>query len=340
MFYFRILTAFVAFFCSLSVGFAESSGKKTISKLFAAPASKATAATVRVRCDNKDTVLGTVMDRKGLILTKGSELRGTISVRLADGTDNDAKLLGYHEPTDLALLSIEGADLSELPKLAESKDAKVGNWIAVTTLDPEPIAVGVVSAGNRRLYMEENVIDNLNKGFLGISALGSESGDADGVVIGSVEPGGGAAMAKLKRGDVILSVAGKSVKQFEDMKKILDKYKPGDTVKILIRREEVEKEYSVRLVKKAQFDRGALQNTLAGDLSARRTGFPSVIMHDAAIKPSDCGGPLVDLDGNILGINIARAGRVETWTLPAEVIKPVFADLKAGKYAAAKDDKK
>jgi len=50
------------------------------------------------------------------------------------------------------------------------------------------------------------------------------------------------------------------------------------------------------------------------------------------IKPSDCGGPLVDLDGKILGINIARAGRVETWALPAEVVTPILKELIDGKF--------
>ena len=45
------------------------------------------------------------------------------------------------------------------------------------------------------------------------------------------------------------------------------------------------------------------------------------------------GGPLVDLDGRVLGLNIARAGRVETWALPGDVIQPIMADLKAGKYS-------
>jgi S1-C subfamily serine protease len=47
----------------------------------------------------------------------------------------------------------------------------------------------------------------------------------------------------------------------------------------------------------------------------------------------------VDLDGNVLGINIARAGRVETWALPPDVVKPLIADLKAGKFPPPKATK-
>lgn len=316
------------------------SGKKLVTKLLSTSSAKATASTVRIRCDNKDAILGTVMDKNGYILTKGSELKGAISVRLSDGSEYDAKYVGYHEPTDLALLRVDTNDLTPLPLIADAKDAIVGNWVAVTGVEPDPVAVGIVSAGSRRLYGEESLIDNLNKGFLGISAAIPDSeSEVDGVLIGNVSPGGGAAFAKLKKGDLILEVAGKTVKKFEDLKKILDKYKPEETVKLLIRRDGEEKEFKVKLVKRAKFDRGDFQNTLAGELSARRTGFPKVIMHDTSIKPTECGGPLVDLDGHILGINIARAGRVETWTLPADVIKPIYADLKAGKYPVATDEK-
>lgn len=338
----RVSMALLAFVLLGSAVRAESfeSGKKQMPKLFAATATKATAATVRIRCDNKDTVLGTVMDKSGLILTKGSDLRGSISVRLPDGSEYEAKYLGYHEPTDLALLQIDAGDLPALPAFTDVKDAAVGNWVAVPGPEAEPVAVGIISAGSRKLYGEESIIDNLNKGFLGISASARESEADEGVLISGIAPGGGAAFAKLKVGDIILEVAGKPVKKFDDMKKILDKYKPGETVKLMIRRDKDEpKEFKVKLVKKAAIDRGDYQNTLSGELSARRTGFPKVVMHDTQIKPTDCGGPLVDLDGHVLGINIARAGRVETWTLPADVINPVYKDLKAGKYPVAGDEK-
>ena len=47
-----------------------------------------------------------------------------------------------------------------------------------------------------------------------------------------------------------------------------------------------------------------------------------------------------DLDGNVLGINIARAGRVESWALPADVIDGVLKELKDGKHQFPKDEKK
>ena len=72
-------------------------------------------------------------------------------------------------------------------------------------------------------------------------------------------------------------------------------------------------------------------------MSKRRTGFPSVLQHDTALWPSDCGGPVLDVDGHAVGVNIARAGRVESYAIPAAAIKPLLADLKSGKLAPPKD---
>ena len=60
---------------------------------------------------------------------------------------------------------------------------------------------------------------------------------------------------------------------------------------------------------------------MAGPLSQRRSGFPSAIQHDSLLRPEDCGGPIMDIDGRIVGLNIARAGRVASYALPSTVVK-------------------
>jgi serine protease Do len=75
--------------------------------------------------------------------------------------------------------------------------------------------------------------------------------------------------------------------------------------------------------------RSEYQNHLGSDLSNRRSGFPQVLQHDMVIRPRDCGGPVVDLDGRALGINVARAGRVESYAIPAEAVKTLIERLKS-----------
>jgi serine protease Do len=82
-----------------------------------------------------------------------------------------------------------------------------------------------------------------------------------------------------------------------------------------------------------QSERAEFQNALGGKLSDRRSGFPLALQHDTVLRPNLCGGPVVDLDGKTIGINIARAGRVASYALPGNVIIPLLNDLKSGKLA-------
>ena len=66
---------------------------------------------------------------------------------------------------------------------------------------------------------------------------------------------------------------------------------------------------------------------MGGERSDFRDGFPSVIQTDIALEPEDQGGPVVTLDGEIIGLNIARAGRIKTYTLPSEVILELLEDV-------------
>ena len=51
------------------------------------------------------------------------------------------------------------------------------------------------------------------------------------------------------------------------------------------------------------------------------------------ISPIDCGGPLIDLEGNTIGFNISRAGRTESYAVPTSAILPLLYDLMSGNLA-------
>ena len=318
-------------------------GKRLLPKLFAEAASGAADSTARIQVDGKDAVLGTIVDKKGYILTKGSELRSsTITVKLRDGTVYDAEYVGYHKPTDLALLKIDADDLTPV-KFVGAKSAEPGNWVAATGIASEPVAVGIISAGSRKLFGMENQIENANKGYIGIM-FGVAGKDE--VEITEVVKGAAAAKAGLKPKDVLVEVAGEKVKNREHLPEILDQYKPGDKITVKVKRKLKEPSegddsevltFTVTLSPRSDMSKDDMMNLGGGGgLSGRRTGFPQVIQHDTILLPKDCGGPLVDLDGRVVGLNIARAGRVETWALPAEVIAPVLKDLEGGKYPVPK----
>ncbi len=46
-----------------------------------------------------------------------------------------------------------------------------------------------------------------------------------------------------------------------------------------------------------------------------------VFAHDAKLKPSECGGPLFGLGGDLVGINVARFSRSRSYAIPAHVVK-------------------
>jgi serine protease Do len=62
--------------------------------------------------------------------------------------------------------------------------------------------------------------------------------------------------------------------------------------------------------------------------SVRRDGFPAVFAHDVRVRPEQCGGPVVDLQGRVVGLNVARADGARTLVIPADVLREVVARLR------------
>jgi serine protease Do len=283
--------------------------------------------TVRVICENKDTALGAVVGEDGWILTKASELKGDPTVRLHDGRERPARVVGVSEPYDLAMLKVEVKDLVPV-EWRDSKHEAVGNWLATPGPGPDPVAVGILSVAARTVTGSELARRSSSGGFLGIRVAAVKGG----VKVAEVIPKSAAAKAGFKEDDVIVAVADKPVADPDALFKALARTRPGQTVTVKVKREDEELQLRAKLDSRPM-DRSDFQNQLGGKLSDRRTGFPTILQHDTILRPTDCGGPLVDLDGRVVGINIARAGRTETYAIPAEVIKPLLKDLRSGKLA-------
>ena len=300
---------------------------------FASIVARANESTVRVRCDDKDVVLGTVVFADGYILTKASELYGQVTVRLNDGTEQEAEIVAVHKPTDLALLKVDAKGLQPV-KVTPSKKVPVGYWVAGAKPGSGPQSVGIVSVSTRDLSGDEaRPTLNENRGFLGI-ILATKDPEDGGAQVAEVQSRSGADRAGLKVDDVICELEGRPIPSRLALQELLENYRPGDVIKLKLRRDGKELEKKVTLGgPSGPPNRGDIQNTLGGHkLSGRRHGFPSILQTDMFLRPEQCGAPVVDLDGKVLGLSIARAGRVETWVLPSETITALLPDLKAGKY--------
>ncbi|HLJ95288.1 MAG TPA: trypsin-like peptidase domain-containing protein [Gemmataceae bacterium] len=307
----------------------------TVLKAFHAAVAKPSESTVRVQVAGKDAALGTIVGPDGWILTKASELKSKpVVCRLRDGRHWEARVVGIHEPYDLALLKIDAAGLPAV-EWRNSKSAAVGTWIAAPGPEDVPIAVGVVSVAARTVTARDLPPSNRSAtGYLGVEL--ADPAEA-GARITRVMPNSPADKAGLKVDDLFLTFAERMIPDADTLLDVLGHHKPGEVVAIRIKRGGEEVELKVTLDRRpgggGRGGRGDFQNRMSGALSDRRNGFPTILQHDAAIRPSDCGGPLVDLDGKVVGINIARAGRTETYAAPTRDVLPLLYDLMSGKLA-------
>lgn len=283
----------------------------------------------RIQSGGKDVALGVVVDPAGLVLTKHSQLASE-NVVVLGGKTYDAKLVGVENAHDLALLKIDASGLKAV-QWKPAKEATPGDWVATPGTGKEPVAVGVVSVATRNMPARSYPpATNPNSGYLGINLADAEGG----VKVGGVQENTAAAKAGLKVGDVILTINARPIPDPETLMNTIARFKPNDKIKIKIKREDKEEEIEATLGKRpSNLSRGDFQNRLGNEMSERRTGFPVILQHDTVLRPTDCGGPLVDLDGKVIGINIARAGRTESYAIPSESVLALLPDLKSGKLA-------
>jgi serine protease Do len=207
---------------------------------------------------------------------------------------------------------------------------EVGEWVASAnpaaslksdSMD-EPFAVGVISVNRRRIPG--------SSGFLGVSMM--DVGDAPGAKIMQVIPGSAAEKAGVRVDDLITSVNNVAIANRNELSTAMQRLRPGDLVTITVERGDQTLTLRATLgVYTEDSPEEEMEHLLMGSVSQRSGDFPAVYQHDTVIRPVDCGGPIVDLEGHVLGINIARAGRTETYALPADLIVPLIEPMKTGK---------
>lgn len=294
---------------------------------------EASRSTVRVLCDNEEKALGAVVGADGWILTKASQLRGKIVCHLSDGREFPARVVGRKDDFDLAMLKIEAKELMPV-RWRESKADPVGNWVATPGVSDVPVAVGVMSVAARKITGPELARRSSSGGYLGITIAPTKNG----VKVAGIAENSAAEKAGFEVDDLILKVAGEPIANEDALFRALELTNPSDDVVIRVLRDGKERELKAKLGRRPDnlIGREDRMNKLGSDLSSRRTGFPVIFQHDTVLAPSDCGGPIVDLDGKVIGINIARAGRTETYAIPSEAVQPLLDDLKSGKLAPKK----
>lgn len=284
-------------------------------------ADRAAKSTASVLADGEVVALATVVDADGFLVTKASLLPADekLICQLSDGEKVDAAIAGRDDDFDLALLKIDGRKLT--PVVWRKEPADVGTFAAAVDQDGNVIGVGVVSTDPRRVRGTRNA--SPPRAWLGVSLGGGSSGTGITEVIARTA----AQRAGLKPGDVIRGIGGQEMRSMDQVKSTIGRANPGDKVVIMVKRGDESLEISATLGRPPA-DASPQDQWGGGPFSVRREDFPEVITHDTIVRPEQCGGPLIDTDGHVIGVNIARALRVTTYAVPAATIEQLVAELK------------
>jgi serine protease Do len=279
--------------------------------------------TVRVWSGKQRLAYGTVIEDGSKVLTKWSEVANHADTLVVDGPKreaHDAKIVGVYEDEDLAILEIAGSALT--PVTWANTTPQLGAFLIAPQPDGRPAAFGVVSVLERNLRETDFA-------FLGIISDLEHKGT--GVRIKEVQASTPAEAAGLKPGDIVLSVKDRPISGLMELKSALTGAKPGETVALRARAgDKEEKNFNVTLGQRPELPkiynpRLAQMERMGGKVSRVRDSFTRVLQTDMRPEPNQIGGPVVDLQGRVIGISVARADRTRSFIMPSAAVAQMLA---------------
>ena len=250
------------------------------------------------------------------IVTKWSELvsKGRqIHVVGHDGVKRKSYVKAVYLDYDLALLDSDG----ELPAVdfKNSNIPEVGRFLLTVGPAKDSHGFGIVSVAPRSLRESD-------KAFLGVR-MDFRPVSGGGVRLLSATKGGAAEQAGLQKGDIVLKVNELAVDGLYEMGTVLQKLTPGEKVVLHFRRGD--QIFAVDTVlgnrpemKSEEPQRMKEMKRMGGSVNKVAEGFPRVLQSDMQLDSEDAGGPVFDLDGNFVGLIVARASRIKTYIITAE----------------------
>ena len=280
----------------------------------------------RVFSDGEQVSYGIVVDESGLAITKASEIDprdSEIMIGTSRGLLEGAQPLAIDRKLDLLLLQLPPGEWTPAP-LDSELSLESGSLLISTGTDPQPISFGI-----SQLDGYESDLSVLDKAFLGISFQDFEEGVLGALVRGVV--GGTAAdRAGFRRGDVVTSIDGTQVTGPNGLQSALAPLRAGSVVEVVYFREGIERVERVRLGSRVEATDEYATGNNEIPVSRHDTGFGAVIQHDGLVRPEECGSALVDLDGNFVGMNIARSDRTRTFALPVAALRASIENMRTG----------
>ncbi len=253
------------------------------------------------------SIVGTRIRGTEWVVSKSSAV-GQIPTILVDGESLPLSVL-YRDPAvDLVLLKAPSVQEHGIEFGAGALEHSVGAFL----LSPSHDSGGVVSIVGSPAFRSQQ---RYSRGYLGVVPKTYQKNK--GALLSEVTRDGAAERAGLHAGDIITKLNDTIIRSQRDMRAFLFKVDPNSTISATLRRDDDELTKSITLDAPPEYSDHAADQM---PKSSRRDGFREVFTHDADLKPDDCGGPLFDLDGSFVGLNIARNSRVRSYALPAEAL--------------------
>ncbi len=279
---------------------------------------------VQVVCGGRPVALGTIVSSDGYVITKRSELTGDpILIRLSDDRQLSARVAAVRRSCDLALLHVDSGQNYQ-PIEWSSDVPPVGSFLISPGRGAKTIGIGVVSVLARPVE---------HQGRLGVYLEDDTNGFAR---IGRVHPDSGAALAGLERNDRIVAIDGQSKLDASSCQKTLGGKYAGESVRLTIDRSGSILEVDAMIREFNLMQESENDSKVNGPRNIRLSGFELAIQHDTVLDPDECGGPVLDSKGKVIGVNIARAGRVVSYALPASLVIPEMQSMLEEARAAAR----
>jgi S1-C subfamily serine protease len=302
-------------------------GRTTVARFRSVVAATRTSV-VQVLNGGVPVALGTVVGEDGLIVTKGSELPPTPRCRLHDGRIVLARFIRVAHAFDLALLRVHCTDLT--PVRWAKGDPRVGSLLAAASNQELPLAVGVVSVARRDMISaappdaslplrvtanRPGVFGTVQPAERGLLALWARS---EGYLVTDVFDR--AWEAGIRPGDLLLKLGAQPIHADRDTLKAVEGRLSGDVISAVLQRKGKVLTLPLPLGPEPEDPPGT-------DHSYRRDNFPAVFECAVPFFTTECGGPLVDLNGHAVGITVCRVAPHGGMAIPGDCIQRLMSDM-------------
>ena len=291
---------------------------------------RAAASTVRFVSGTTDLALGAIVREDGMAVTKASEIEAADPLMcLIPGRGKVlARILKIDQDNDVALVQLDAHGLRAIEWA--SRQPLPGSFLLTPNERNEVVSLGTYSAVGRSLRQGR-------RAFLGVGPRTVEVG----VQIDVIEPGSAAQRAGLQVGDIITRLADVPMNDVTSLVNTIRQHQPGDAVAIeFLRAGEKQQTRAVlagQHVSGARAARFKMMARLGAIPNRRADGFSFAFQHDSPLLPEQCGGPITDLQGNVVGLNIARNNRAASYAIPSSHVQTIVDELLRSAVASRPD---